>query len=230
MSKYSAAIGREQGKVDTDNNGLARYTLKIETPEGIKSGNEPDLSLQYSQGTPNGVIGFSWALGGVSTIHRGAPKVVYDKVNPPPLDYDFSTPKLIMDGTDLLSIEGAYNDPGAVYTTEVNNTGLTVTSLGEGKCFLARDNMGRETKYGTNIDSRIVSAGQTKTREWRVKRQTDFHGNTVVYNYIVSPQPPGVTKDLNTSYLASITIAPTASPRRQRHVLSNSTIRSGQIW
>ena len=37
-----------------------------------------------------------------------------------------------------------------------------------------------------------------------MKRQTDCHGNTVVYNYIVSPQAPGTTKDVNTSYLSSI--------------------------
>ncbi|EWY89408.1 hypothetical protein FOYG_10260 [Fusarium oxysporum NRRL 32931] len=126
MISYSSAIGRQQGKADTDNNGLARYMLKIETPAGIKSGNEPDLSLQYSQGTPNGIIGLSWVLGGVSSIYLGAPKVVYGKVNPPPPDYDTSKPKLIMDGLDLLNIDGEYNGPQTVYTTEINNTGLQV--------------------------------------------------------------------------------------------------------
>jgi hypothetical protein len=111
-SNNNAAIGRQQGKVDTDNNGLARYVLKIETPRGINSRNEPNIVLQYSQGTPNGILGFSWALGGISSIHLGAPKVVYDKLNRPPPGYDSSTPKLIMDGTDLLNIDGAYNQPG----------------------------------------------------------------------------------------------------------------------
>ncbi|EOO01869.1 putative virulence plasmid b protein [Phaeoacremonium minimum UCRPA7] len=203
MSDYNAAIGRRQGKVDTDDNGLSRYMLKIETPGGIKSGNEPDLSLQYSQGTPNGIMGFSWALGGVSSIHLGAPKVVYDKVNKPPTNYDYYTPKLIMDGLDLLNIQGDYNGPNTVYTTETNNTGLTVTALGEGSGFLAQDNMGRKIEYGTTPDSRIVSA-DNKAREWRVKKQTDYHGNTMLYNYIMSPQPPDATKDVNTSYLASI--------------------------
>ncbi|RKK17011.1 hypothetical protein BFJ63_vAg9174 [Fusarium oxysporum f. sp. narcissi] len=86
MSSYSSAIDRQQGKADTDNNGVARYMLEIETPAGIKSGNEPDLSLQYSQGTPNGILGLSWVLGGESSIYLGAPKVVYGKVNPPPPD------------------------------------------------------------------------------------------------------------------------------------------------
>ena len=204
MSNYGAAIGRQQGKADTDNNGLARYMLKIEHPKGIKSGNEPDLSLQYSQGTPNGIMGFSWALGGVSSIHLGAPKIVYDKVNPPPPDYDSTKPKFSIDGTDLLNINGPYSGPGTVYTTETDNTGLTVTSLGTGKGFMAQDNMGRRTEYGTTTDSRVTSAHLGVVREWRVKRQTDCHGNTVVHNYIVSPQASGTTKDVNTSYLSSI--------------------------
>ena len=204
MSNHEAAIGRQQGKADTDNNGLARFMLQIEIPKGIKSGNEPDLSLQYSQSTPNGIIGFSWALGGVSSIHLGAPKVVYDKLNLPPPDYDSTKPKFIIDGTDLLNIEGPYNGPNSVYTTETDNTGLKITSLGIGHGFIARDNMGRKTEYGTTKDSRVTFAGLDVVREWRVKRQTDCHGNTVVYNYIASPLASGTIKDVNTSYLSSI--------------------------
>ena len=128
MFNYEAAIGRQQGKADTDNNGLARFMLQIEIPKGIKSGNKRVLSLQYSQSTPNGIVGFSWALGRVSSIYLGALKVVYDKLNPPPPDYDSIKPKLIIDGTDLLSIKGPYNGPDIVYTTEIDSIGLTVTS------------------------------------------------------------------------------------------------------
>jgi hypothetical protein len=54
------------------------------------------------------------------------------------------------------------------------------------------------------MDTRVVSAGQTAIREWRVKRQTDCHGNTIRYDYIVSPQLLTPTRDANTLYLASI--------------------------
>ncbi|KAF2010705.1 hypothetical protein BU24DRAFT_444016 [Aaosphaeria arxii CBS 175.79] len=202
---YKAAIGRPHGKLDTDNNGLSRYMFHIDTPEGIKDGNAPDLSLQYSQGTPNGVLGLSWGLGGLSTIRRGAPKVVYDKLNPPPPGYDSTTPKLILDGTDLLNIEGDYLKPGTVYTTETNNTGLEIKSLGEGNGFLATDNTGRKTEYGTTIDSSVpITVDQSNTREWRVKRQTDCHGNTITYQYVASPVLRGDVKDANTSYLDTI--------------------------
>ena len=103
-----------------------------------------------------------------------------------------------------MNVKGPYNWPDTVYTTETDNTGLTVTSLGVGHGFMARDNMGRQTEYGTTADSRITSVHLGVVREWRVKRQTDCHGNTVVYNYIVSPQEPRTTKDVNTSYLSSI--------------------------
>ncbi|KAH7169230.1 hypothetical protein DER46DRAFT_624459 [Fusarium sp. MPI-SDFR-AT-0072] len=156
MPSSSSAIGRQQGKADTDNNGLARYMLKIETPPGIN-------------------------------IYLGAPKVVYGKVNPPPADYDTSEPKFIMDGLDLLNIDRGYTGPQTVYTTEINNTGLQVKSLGEGGGFSVTDNMGQQIEYGTTPDSRIVNC----------------HGNTVQYNFITSPQTEN-TKDFNTSYLDSI--------------------------
>lgn len=200
----SASIGRQHGKADTDNNGLSRYILKIETPAGIKSGNEPDLSLQYSQGTPNGVVGFSWSIGGISSIGLGAPRIVYDRLNPPPEGYyDNSAPKLLMDGTDLLNTEGEYLGPGTKYTTEINNTGLEILSLGEGAGFLATDNMGRQVQYGTTEDSRVMSGDPAKPREWRIKVQSDCHGNTVTYHYKPSPALQS-TKDVNTSYLTSI--------------------------
>ncbi|KAK1993465.1 hypothetical protein LX36DRAFT_703485 [Colletotrichum falcatum] len=201
MSSPGAAIGRRQGKADTDNNGLSRYMLKIETPPGIRSGNEPGLSLEYSQGTPNGVLGHSWALSGISSIRLGAPKVVYDVSNPPPTDYDFNRPKLTLDGTDLLNTVGKYLDPSTEYTTEINNTGLVVTCTDNNKGYIAEDNMGRRTEYGTTIDSRVM-CGET-TVEWRIKSQRDRHGNTVAYQYVSTPREPN-TQDVNASYIQSI--------------------------
>ncbi|KAF5975607.1 virulence plasmid b [Fusarium coicis] len=199
MSTPAAAIGRKQGKADTDNNGLSRYMLKIETPPGIKSGNEPDLSIEYSQGTPNGILGYSWALSGISGIRLGAPKVVYNSLPP---DYDVNVPKLTLDGTDLLNTKGKYLDPYTEYTTEINNTGLLVTGSSDKQSFTATDNMGRQTQYGTTLDSR-VTCGNTIV-EWRIKQEADRHGNTVTYQYIQSPQPAGNTKDVNASYLQRI--------------------------
>ncbi|EXK31544.1 hypothetical protein FOMG_13181 [Fusarium oxysporum f. sp. melonis 26406] len=152
MSSYSSAIDRQQGKADTDNNGVARYMLEIETPAGIKSGNEPDLSLQYSQGTPNGILGLSWVLGGESSIYLGAPKVVYGK------------------SSDWVKMVAFWSP---------------------------------QIEYGTTLDSRIVTQPEGKAREWRIKKQTDCHGNTIQYNYIPSPQTEN-TRDVNTSYLDSI--------------------------
>ncbi|KAK7699633.1 hypothetical protein SLS64_011587 [Diaporthe eres] len=200
MSTLGAAIGRRQGKADTDNNGLSRYMLKIEAPAGIKSGNEPDLSLQYSQGTPNGILGYSWALSGVSSIRLGPPKVVYDAVNKLPDGYDIHKPKLILDGNDLLNTKGTYLEVGTEYTTEINNTGLLVTALDES--FLVKDNMGRKTEYGSTADSRVTCNNQIV--EWRIKRQSDRHGNTINYEYIESPQKAGSTKDVGTSYIDTI--------------------------
>ncbi|KZZ91817.1 Rhs repeat-associated core [Moelleriella libera RCEF 2490] len=221
-----SAIGRQQGKLDTDNNGLSRYSLKIETPSGILSGNEPNLSLEYSQGTPNGVLGYSWCLGGISSITRSAARLVYDKLNPPPVGYDSTTPKLVLDGVDLLNIDGNYFKTNTVYSTEVNNNGLKVNTLkgdpstGKDGGFTTVDHTGRKTDYGTSLDSRIVSAKFAPVaREWQIKKSTDIHGNTIVYNYTTVPTTSGAAAgDSGTSYLDTIEYCGSTTVAASRYV------------
>ena len=65
--------------------------------------------------------------------------------------------------------------------------------------------MSRRTEHNTKIDISVTSAHFGGLRqEWRVKRQTDCHGNALVYNYTVSQQTSRTIKDVNTSYLSSI--------------------------
>ncbi|KAK5988192.1 tRNA nuclease WapA-like protein [Cladobotryum mycophilum] len=202
MNDYLAAVGREVGKVDTDSGGLARYSLKLQIPPGIKDGNEAELSLEYCQGCPNGSLGLGWALSGLSCIRRGPSNLAYDGINTPPADFDRFQQKLTLDGVELLNVKGQYGDQDARYTTEIDNLGRIVSTLGFG--YQVLDSMGRRMEYGTTEDSRVVIPSQNLVREWRLKKQIDCHGNSVTYNYVQSPNTGPTSQDVNTCYLSSI--------------------------
>jgi len=202
MDQYQTAIGRDVGQVDTDSGGLARYSLKLQAPPGIRNGSEPELSLEYCQGAPNGSLGVGWALGGLSCIRRGPASLAYDVLNPRPADYDRSTPKLHLDGVELLCLSGNYEASNAEYTTENESIRRTVYRQGPG--FLVVESTGRRAEYGSSEDSRVFVAGTQNVREWRLKTTSDYHGNTITYNYVSSPQGNGAFADTNACYLGSV--------------------------
>ncbi|CAM1500912.1 Fc.00g100740.m01.CDS01 [Cosmosporella sp. VM-42] len=201
MDNYLAAIGREFGKVDTDSGGLARYSLKLQVPPGI-GGNEPELSLQYAQGLPNGSLGLGWALGGLSCIRKGSSSLAYDGNNMPPPDFDRSQPKLNLDGAELLSIKGNYFEQGAEYTTEIDSTGTVVSHLDAG--FMVCDSNGIRKEYGTTDDSRVLISDGNEIREWRLKKQVDRHGNSITFFYTASPQGTSPSVNVGTCYLSEV--------------------------
>ncbi|PPJ58803.1 hypothetical protein CBER1_08238 [Cercospora berteroae] len=203
MSTDQPAIGREVGKVDTDSGGLARYSLKLLLPPGITHDVEPELSLEYCQGGPNGSLGAGWALGGLSCIRRGPSSLAYDTFNPPPADHDVTRPKLNLDGSELLLTSGAYEGPDAEYITEVENVRRIVIPFGPG--FLVKESTGKRLEYGTTEDSRVLVSGTQNVREWRLKRVVDYHGNYMTYNYTGYPRGRNVQQlDDNACYLSSV--------------------------
>ncbi|KAM0520508.1 hypothetical protein ACHAPE_002901 [Trichoderma viride] len=155
MDNYAAAVGRDVGKVNTDSNGLARYSLKLQLPPGIRPSNEPELSLEYCQGTPNGYLGVGRALGGISAIRQAPANLVFDGINPLPAEYDRLKPKLTLDGAEMHNIAGAYGAPDAQYTIEVEGVRRIVTQLELG--YVVCDSAGSRFEYGTTDDSRVLA-------------------------------------------------------------------------
>ncbi|KAL9560665.1 hypothetical protein ACKAV7_015156 [Fusarium commune] len=194
MTNSSVALGRPVGTFNVDGGGLASYSLKIDVPPSIGYGNHPDLSFEYSQGAPNGILGVGWGLaGGMSAIRLGPAVLAWDSVNNGPFDFN-QTPKLNLDGTLLLNISGEYGSSDAQYKTEIDNFGRVVSVKGQG--FLVTDSTGRQLEYGTTSDSQsLASDGNGTVWEWRLKRQIDPFGNCMTFTY----QPPSQ----NTEYAGS---------------------------
>ena len=61
--------GVTKGSFSVGRSGAANYELPLMIPPGI-NGMAPKLSLSYSSQRGNGVVGQSWAIGGLSKIHR----------------------------------------------------------------------------------------------------------------------------------------------------------------
>ncbi|KAK9768366.1 hypothetical protein K7432_001093 [Basidiobolus ranarum] len=204
-ANYEAAIGRLTGNFQVDANELSRYSYKIEVPSGIGYGNEPEISLEYSQGSSNGILGQGWSLAGLSSILKCPASLPFDGVNNPQ-GYDRSKLRLSLDGNELLNVKGEYFAVDAVYKHEISEPGRSVTCLGDG--FVARDAAGIKIEYGTSEDSRSVSSDNHTTKEWHIKRQIDIHGNYVSYNYVTSlstgAKESSETADVNVRYIDSI--------------------------
>ncbi|CAI4212404.1 unnamed protein product [Parascedosporium putredinis] len=182
----SSAVGRPVGSFSVDDNGLARYSFKIDVPEGISRNSTPEISLEYAQGLPNGILGVGWSLSGTSAIRLGAAKLPSDSPNYSRVDYDRSQPRYFLNGRELLIVWGQYGVPGAYYKPELDPDGQTVNHADDGG-FIVEDFAGDRYEYGTTPKSRIFSDTQGAYIEWHLTKRTDRFGNSVSYGYVGHP-------------------------------------------
>jgi hypothetical protein len=63
----SSAVGTLPGSMTVGSDGSGRYHIPLVAPPG-RMGVEPDLSLEYSSESGNGIVGFGWSLKGISSI------------------------------------------------------------------------------------------------------------------------------------------------------------------
>jgi hypothetical protein len=121
--------------------GAATLSLPIQVPRGI-GGMEPQLSLSYSSGGGNGLLGLGWSISGISAITRCPSSIEHDNEVG---EVNFTTSdRFCLDGQRLLSVrpttDANYAAPGTIYRTERDNfspiravssmfTGVNQTSL-----------------------------------------------------------------------------------------------------
>ncbi|KAJ5972118.1 uncharacterized protein N7479_002036 [Penicillium vulpinum] len=178
------------GNFHVDGNGIARYSFTVNVPQGITAASTPQISLEYCQGGPNGILGTGWSLGGLSTIRRQAAGLALNSLNAQQ-NYDRTIPRLALDGSELLLIQGDdYNSLNAVYKQEIDSHGETIYATSSG--FIARDTLGARREYEA-----ILSDSSGQASEWRVRKQIDRYGNFVEFKYDNLPGD-------NSSYLTSI--------------------------
>lgn len=176
--------------------GAATITIPIQVPRGI-GGMEPQLSLNYSSGTGNGLLGLGWALSGPSAVTRCPKTLLHDNVRGGVI---FGVgDRFCLDGQRLVLLNLANTDanyglPNTVYATE-RDSFSRITAIGTFQGMPNTPNSFRvETKAGLILDFGLSANSQVLTKfgtgmgadtinRWMLQRMADRHGNFVEFVY-----------------------------------------------
>jgi YD repeat-containing protein len=182
-------VGAAGGEIHVDNHGAATYSIPLRVAPG-RSGMEPQLSLSYSSGSGNGVVGVGWSLstGLPGAITRGRSILARDQevrgVNFDANDHYY------LDGKRLVRISGVEGAAGSAYRTEVDSfANIMATGTGAGiDMFTMQDKNGRTYIFG-KLDgaSDGFQKGGGETGEiaysYALKRVEDSLGNYIALSY-----------------------------------------------
>ncbi|GLS25646.1 SpvB/TcaC N-terminal domain-containing protein [Marinibactrum halimedae] len=179
----SDKIGALAGQFRVNESGAATYSVPIFVPKGT-AGVAPEVSLNYSSQSGNGLVGQGWSIGGVSSISRCRQTLLVDGKARPITWSDedrfcFNGQRLVLTGGD------SYGAVGSTYRTEIDNFSVikaVAGTAGHPQYFEVHAKDGSISYYGNTADSRITrSNGQALT--WAINRFKDNVGNRIDYRY-----------------------------------------------
>jgi RHS repeat-associated protein len=188
--------GSLPGRLNVGSDGAASYNLPLVVPPGI-AGIQPNLSLNYSSNSGNGMLGLGWSMAGLSTIQRCAKTIAQDVV-PGRINFD-NADRLCMDGQRLVRASGSpstsvddedakYWANDAEYRTELDNFTRISRVLG-GTVFKVEPKSGEVYYYGMSTGvgsgSSIPAQGRTdgKPMLWALGKMQDRSGNVMEVDY-----------------------------------------------
>ena len=188
--------GSVSGSFDVSS-GVANYSIPIQVAPG-RGGMQPELSLDYSSGGGNGILGVGWRWGGLSTIHR-CPATHAQDGFADGINFD-DDDRYCLSGQRLIPVAGINGAVGTEYRTEIDGYS-TITSHGgtanHPAYWVVKTKAGQVMTYGggdnasLNFSQGIIS--------WSVREINDTTGNNPInYQYLVSQ---------NTQYLERIDYA-----------------------
>jgi RHS repeat-associated protein len=125
----SNEVGVAEGQLSVSLTGAATYNFPIQVAPGL-NGVVPQLSLNYSSQSGNGIAGYGWNIGGLSGISR-IPSTRFHDGTDDPIDFD-ALDRFALDGQRLIvkaGTTGVYGANNTVYETE-NFSNVKITSLG----------------------------------------------------------------------------------------------------
>lgn len=182
-------VGAIGGVVDVTALGGASYKIPIQIPEGI-DGMQPDLSIVYNSQNGNGLLGWGWDLGGLSSITRVGRTQYHDgKAGGVFLD---ANDRFALDGQRLMVVgNSTYGAGQAEYKTEEDVMSKIVSYTDHGfdgpKYFKVWTADGLVLEYGNDENARVVydndESGRKTVVIWLLNRVENREGNYVVYNY-----------------------------------------------
>lgn len=186
-----AADGTMQAQFQVTPDGGASYVIPISAPPGT-AGMQPDLRIEYSSNSGNGVLGVGWQLSGLSRITRCPASLEPDGFIDP-VDYD-SNDRLCLDGQKLVVVSGTYGRNNAQYRTEIESFSKIVQHgnlNSSSSWFEVWSKDGRVAEYGHSNDSAVITQNQNQQQitVWAVNRIADRSGNYMSFSYRDSNGP-----------------------------------------
>jgi len=180
----SLPVGFTPGSHGVSAAGAATYSVPIQLPPGT-NGMVPDLSVNYSSQSGNGILGMGWNLGGLSAISR-LPKTTY---------HDQEIRGVQLDDEDWFALDGArlITTQGSEYATEQESFSK-ITSFGNyhgtgPEWFEVKTKDGRILQYGFTTDSKFLSEDLNGDNipdaviAYRVNKISDLFGNYIEFEY-----------------------------------------------
>ena len=186
-SVVSDELGTTEGVFRVDESGAATYIVRISAAAGT-AGVAPQISLNYSSASRNGVAGMGWSIGGLSAVSRC--RQTREQDHEVTAITWTAEDRFCLDGQRLLLESGAsYGAPGSTYRTEIES-GAVVEAVGsvngEPNYFVVRREDGSVSSYGRTADDSDESAklkGGSSTLTWGIRRFEDSAGNPIWFEY-----------------------------------------------
>ena len=176
-------VGSTKGEFNV-NKGVATYKIDIETPPGI-AGMDAKLSVNYYSSFKNGLLGYGWSIGGLSTISRcSQTKLIDGESHKFGVKLD-GNDRFCLDGQRLIVVHGSYGKNGSEYRKQLNDYSKIIAhSNGNGvDYFEVKTKDGLTYIYGKD-DSALVK--NSKKLFWKLKEIRDTYGNKITYFYNVN--------------------------------------------
>jgi hypothetical protein len=172
------AVGALKGALSVGSDGSSSYSIPLDLPTGT-GGMVPQLSLAYSSGAGNGIVGLGWSLGGLQQITRGSPSAAKDGIYKP-INFGNSD-RFFLNGQRLVMIKRASDRSSAEYRTEIDS-GARITSYGtDPQWWQVETKSGLVMEFGKTDDSRLSVAKGTLA--WAVNQVSDTHSNYYLVQY-----------------------------------------------
>ncbi len=183
-------VGALKGSMSVGGDGSGTYSIPIDLPKGT-GGMEPKLSLNYSSGGGNGLLGVGWTLGGLQKITRGPSSAMKDRVFDK-VDFD-QHDRFFLDGERLICVSGTYGAAGSEYRTEMDAFSRIKLngSAPLGLWWTLETKAGLIVELGNTADS--VEAVGAGILSWSVNNVSDTSGNYYKVLYSRDPAPSGYT-------------------------------------
>jgi YD repeat-containing protein len=190
----------------TLNTGTAKYGLALKVPPGT-AGHAPGLSLGYEGGGGNGPLGFGWTLP-MSYVQRRSDHGIptYGES----VGFDRQDTFINETKEELVPLTNGFyfckNESSFIRYRQVNGHWEGVLPNGT------------RMEFGLTAEARIQDTNATPEHVfcWLLQRETDTHGNTIVYSYAAYPGP----NNSNQKYLSAIGYGPGAPPWDNFHFVT----------